>query len=195
MIAALYARISTSEGRQFAENQLIECRRFAERSGWTVVREYIDEASGSRADRDALAEMLADAHARRFDHLVVFALDRMTREGVIETFQYLDRLKQSKVTFWSVNEPHFCTAGPFGEVMIAFSAWVAKQESLRLSERIRAGQARAKAAGVVFGRPRGVFDILKAKELRSAGLSYVKIGQECGVSHSVIHRFFAAQQS
>lgn len=179
--SALYARISTHEGKQFSENQLIEIRRFAERHGWRIFREYVDEASGSKADRDALTELMLDAHARRFDHVVVFALDRLTREGVLQAFTYLERLKQAGVTFWSVTEPHFSTAGAFGDVMVALSAWIAQQERVRLQERIKAGMYRARENGAQHGRPLRIFDIDRARKLRDSGESWRSIAKTLGI--------------
>ncbi len=188
MTAALYARISTHEGKQFSENQLREVRRFAKAHGWKVYREYIDEASGAQSDRDALAELMADAHARRFDHVVVFALDRLTREGVFKAFGYLEALKLAGVTFWSATEPQFGTAGAFGEIMVAIAAWIAQQERTRLRERIKAGLERAKASGTILGRRKAVFDLLKAREMRESGKSIRQTAKALGVSASVIAR-------
>ena len=54
--AAVYARVSTADGRQEAENQLLQLRQFAETQGWEVVREYVDQESGSRPDRVEAAD-------------------------------------------------------------------------------------------------------------------------------------------
>lgn len=83
MKAALYARVSTHDGRQTTTNQLIEQAEFCERRGWPVLATFTDEQSGATADRGALRAMLEAAHRREFDVLVVWALDRFTREGVL----------------------------------------------------------------------------------------------------------------
>ena len=72
--AALYARISTSDGRQEVDNQLAELRQFAQRQGWEIVNEYIDHESGSKADRAQFRTMFADAAQRRFDIVLVWEL-------------------------------------------------------------------------------------------------------------------------
>ena len=54
MKTAIYARVSTKDGRQDAENQLKQLRTFAATQGWELVHEYVDKASGKRGDRDAL---------------------------------------------------------------------------------------------------------------------------------------------
>src|ERR1700751_385209 len=74
MRAAIYARVSTSDGRQEVENQHSELRRFAERQNWEVAQEYIDHESGSKSKRTAFQRMFADAAQRRFDLTLVWAL-------------------------------------------------------------------------------------------------------------------------
>jgi DNA invertase Pin-like site-specific DNA recombinase len=61
MKIALYARVSKDDGKQDVENQLHELRQFAARSGWTVIAEYIDRASGKTADRPQFKRMFEDA--------------------------------------------------------------------------------------------------------------------------------------
>ena len=90
MRAAVYARVSTADGRQDTENQLAELRGFASRQGWQIMGAYIDHESGGRADRAEFRRMFGDAAQRKFDLVLVWALDRLTREG--ETFEYIERL-------------------------------------------------------------------------------------------------------
>ena len=61
MRTAIYARVSTKDGRQDTENQLRQLRAFAETQGWTVVHEYVDRASGKRGDREQFQKMFAAA--------------------------------------------------------------------------------------------------------------------------------------
>lgn len=126
MRAAIYARVSTADGRQDSDNQITELRRFAEVQGWDIAGEYIDHESGSKADRAQFRRMFTDAAKRRFDLVLVWALDRLTREGVAETFEYIKRLTSNGVQFVSFTEEHFRTTGPAGELMIAVAAWIAR---------------------------------------------------------------------
>jgi DNA invertase Pin-like site-specific DNA recombinase len=78
MRVALYARCSTAE--QTVDLQLDGLRDYARARDFTVVDEYIDEAvSGAKARRPALDQLLADAHRRRFDAVLVWKLDRLGR--------------------------------------------------------------------------------------------------------------------
>jgi DNA invertase Pin-like site-specific DNA recombinase len=106
---AIYARVSTADGRQDTENQLAELRRFASTQNWEIAAEYIDHESGGRADRREFCQMFTDVAQRRFDLVLVWALDRFTREGVGETFEYIRRLTSHGVHFVSFTEEHFRT--------------------------------------------------------------------------------------
>jgi DNA invertase Pin-like site-specific DNA recombinase len=91
MKIALYLRASTA--KQETENQAIQLREFAAKQGWQVVQEYCDYETGSKGDRAAFQHMFADASKRRFDLLLFWALDRLSREGVYQTLQHLNRLE------------------------------------------------------------------------------------------------------
>src|SRR5580700_7209014 len=92
MTIAIYARVSTKDKGQDTENQLAQLREFAAKQGWTVFREYVDRESGAKSDRLEFRQMFEDAGRRRFDMLLFWSLDRLSREGVLETLQHLNRL-------------------------------------------------------------------------------------------------------
>jgi len=183
---ALYARTSTD--LQETENQLLEMRRFAHSQNWTITGEYIDHESGARADRQRFRKLFEDASVREFDVVLFWALDRFTREGPLETLQHLNLLSSYGVAFRSFTESYLDTCGIFKEAVIAILGTIAKQERLRLSERVRAGLYRARkhgtATGRPIGRPRAVFRRDKVAELRAAGLSWSEISGQLGVAAS-----------
>jgi predicted site-specific integrase-resolvase len=84
MRAGLYARVSTMGKGQATDNQLIQLREFSQNQHWAVIREYEDHESGGKADRTKFRVMLQDAAARKFDVLLFWSLDRLTREGTLE---------------------------------------------------------------------------------------------------------------
>jgi DNA invertase Pin-like site-specific DNA recombinase len=187
--AALYARISTHEGKQFTENQLAEMRQYCKLHNLEVVKVYLDEFTGTSGDRAGLKALLNDAYRHRFDVVLVWALDRFTAEGVFQAFGYIERLKSSKVEFISVTEPLFGTAGPFGELFLALSAWMAKQERVRLRERIRAGLSRAREKGTRLGRPVAVLvDARKITSLRKEGKTGREVAETLGCSKATMYR-------
>lgn len=192
MRAALYARVSTKDKGQDTENQMIALREYCARAGWEVVEEYIDRESAKNGNRGAFKQLFADASRRSFDVVVVWALDRLTREGVHQTFGYIEQLKQFGVAFESYTEPHFRTTGPAGELMLAVAAWIAKQERQRLSERTIAGLERARRAGRIGGRPRVVVDRERLAELDEEGWTVREIGAEMGISAASVSRLLKA---
>jgi DNA invertase Pin-like site-specific DNA recombinase len=174
---------------QDPENQLAELRAYAARAEWEIA-EYVDYETGKHSDRDSLNRLFDDASRRKFDVLLVWALDRLTREGIGETFQYLKKLKGFGVSFESYSEPQFRTTGPYGdmfaELLIALAAWFAKQERLRISERTTAGLERARKEGRIGGRRPRMFDRRKAQKLRDQGLSWRNISRKMGIAQSSI---------
>lgn len=140
MRIALYLRVSTDQ--QEAENQAIQLRDFCAKQGWQIVREYCDYETGAKSDRAEFRQMFVDASRRKFDLLLFWALDRLSREGVLETLQYLNRLTAHGIAWRSFTEQFFHSCGLFRDAVIAIMATLAKQERVKRSERTRAGLAR-----------------------------------------------------
>lgn len=187
MKAAIYARVSTKDKGQEAGNQLRQLRTFAEQQGWTICREFIDHETGSVDDRAEFQSMFQDASQRRFDVLLFWALDRLSREGVLETLQHLNRLTSYGVGYRSFTEQYFDSCGIFKDAVIAIIATVAKQERVRISERVRAGLETARAKGKRLGRPRKIVDAAQVALLRSQGASWRAISKQLGISIGTAH--------
>ena len=129
---ALYARVSTRDKGQDHENQLIQLRAFAKTQNWSVVHEYVDQASGRRSDREQFQKMFAAASRREFDVLAFWSLDRLSREGTMQTLNHLQRLTSYGVDYRSFTEQYLDSTGIFKEAVIGILAAVAKQERVRL---------------------------------------------------------------
>jgi DNA invertase Pin-like site-specific DNA recombinase len=149
---AIYARVSTRD-RQETLNQLAQLREFCQQQGWPVVTEYLDRETGSVATRAEFQKMLLHASQRKFDVLLFWALDRLTREGTLATLQYLERLTSYQVGYKSFTEPYLDSCGTFKDVVISLLATMAKQERIRMGERVRAGLQRVRRQGKRLGRP------------------------------------------
>jgi DNA invertase Pin-like site-specific DNA recombinase len=192
MRAALYARVSTQHKGQETANQLLQLRECCQAQNWSVLQEYEDHESGGKSERTAFQQMLRDAAARRFDVLFFWSLDRLTREGTLATLKYLELLESYGVRWRSLTEPWIDSAGPFRDVIISLLASLAKQERVRISERVRAGLTRARQYGTrsgrSIGRPRSVFDRDRVLELRRQRFSWRKIAKMIGVSPTTVRR-------
>jgi len=159
MKVAIYARVSKEEeGMQDPKNQTDPLRKFSESMGWEVKEEniFVDKASGGSANRPEFQKMLNQVRQKRFDLILIWALDRFSREGMINTLKYVQVLKDYKTALKSLQEPWLDTTQQgTGELILAFMSWVAEQERKRISERTKAALQRKKAEGKVLGRPRG----------------------------------------
>src|SRR5215469_123307 len=102
MRAALYTRVSTRDKGQETENQRQQLREFCRAQDWPIVAEYEDHESGANAGRIQFRAMMTEASRRRFDVVVVWALDRFSREGVGETFDHIGHLSAHGVQFVSL---------------------------------------------------------------------------------------------
>jgi DNA invertase Pin-like site-specific DNA recombinase len=186
MKVAIYARVSTDDKGQDPLNQLLELREFAARQGWTVVREYTDEATAKNGERTGFKDMWADVGKHRFDLLLFWSLDRLTREGTYKTLTYLRRLTDAGVKFKSYTEQYIDSLGAFSDAIIGVLAAVAAQERIRISERTKAGLARTRAQGTRLGRPAKAVDIRKLRKLRAAGMSLREIAFRLRVSPAFV---------
>jgi DNA invertase Pin-like site-specific DNA recombinase len=185
---AIYARVSLREHRQEVENQLRQLREFSALQGWNVIREYVDHETGSTNDRAEFQAMFRDAGQRKFDVLLFWALDRLSREGVLETLTHLNRLTACGVGYRSFTEQYFDSCGAFKDAVIAIIATVAKQERVRISQRVRAGLDVARSKGTPLGRPRVVVDVARIANLRAQGRSWRDITKELGVGKGTAQR-------
>ena len=76
-----YGRFSSKKQNETStEAQLIECKAFAERNGYNIIGEYIDEGISGRSDeRPQFQQMIADSANKTFEFILVFSLDRFSR--------------------------------------------------------------------------------------------------------------------
>lgn len=182
MKIALYLRVSTD--KQETENQAVQLREFAAKQGWQIVHEYCDYESGSKSDRAEFQRMFADASRRKFDLVLFWALDRLSREGVLKTLQYLQQLNSYGVGWRSFTQQYLDSTGMFRDAIIGILAALAQQERVQRAERTKAGLARVRAAGQKLGRPvrlNGEHHAAVAR-LRAAGVSYRAIASQLSIS-------------
>ena len=162
MKVALYARVSmeeTDDGSrryQEPENQLLPLRQFAKAFDYEVVGEYVDRASGGDGNRPQFKKMFNDAFQLKFNGVIVWRLDRFSREGISHTLSYVKRLKASRVWLKSMSESWLDTKDEnMTELVLSVMAWAAAEERRKISERTKAGIARLKAIGQwKGGRPK-----------------------------------------
>jgi DNA invertase Pin-like site-specific DNA recombinase len=185
---ALYARVSTRDKDQETENQLRQLREFVRKQDWKLIREYVDQKSGKNDDRPEFQAMLSAAARREFDLLMFWSLDRFSREGVLATLLHLQRLTSYGVEWKSYTEQYLDSCGVFKDAVLSILATIAKQERIRISERVAAGMERAKSAGRKLGRPRVVVNRDYVRQLRESGFSLGAIARELDLSITTVAR-------
>ena len=182
---AIYSRVSTVNKGQNPENQLTQLREFCATQGWIVCEEFVDKASGKNANRPEFQRMFDSAKHHKFDLLLFWSLDRLSREGVFETLGHLQTLTGLGIGWRSFTEQYLDSTGIFKDAVISILAVVAKQEHTRIVERTSAGLDTIRANGmystkkqrvVRFGNPRWKESIAKAQAARRAKFAEAHAG-------------------
>jgi len=165
-------------------------RQYCRQQGWEIAGEYVDQKTGRTSEREAFQRLFEHAYHGRFEMVLFWALDRFSREGATDTLQHLRKLSSYGVAWKSYNEQYVDSCGLFGEVIISLLAVLAKQESVRRSERASAAYARLKAQGRTdhLGRKRLVLDRDKVRAMAAGGMSTRAIAEKFKVSHTSVHR-------
>lgn len=190
-IVALYARVSTLNG-QNPEMQLAELREYAQRRGWTISGEYVDlGVSGSKESRPELNRMLAAAHARAFDGLLVWKLDRLGR-SLKHLVTTIEDLSAYGVAFVSLRD-NLDLSTPSGRLMMHIIGAMAEFERELIRERVTAGIHAARLRGRRIGRPRIYVSADKVRALRETGTPWREISRKLGIGVGTAVR--ALQQS
>jgi DNA invertase Pin-like site-specific DNA recombinase len=193
MRVAIYARVSTNDKGQEPKNQLRELRAWAANSGHTISREYIEHESGGKGaeKRKQFSTLFEDAAKRKFDCVLFWALDRFSREGMAQTIGHLQRLNSYGVSFHSYTEPHLSTDNELvRNILLALLSSLAKVEAQKISERTKAGMARAKAEGVRIGRPRvGIEVRQKIAQRANKGETPYRIAKALGIDRHTAAKY------
>jgi site-specific DNA recombinase len=158
MRIATYTRISTDEEHQpfSLEAQRERLSSYVKsQDDWQVAHRYSDQMTGSKLQRPGLQDALRDAGLARYDLLLVYRVDRLSR-SVQGLAQILEELDKSKVTFRSATEP-FDTGTAAGRMMVQMLGVFAEFERATLIDRVVAGMERKAAKGMWCGgyRPYG----------------------------------------
>jgi DNA invertase Pin-like site-specific DNA recombinase len=189
---ALYARVSTVS--QTTENQLLELRATAQRMGYTIFAEFVDNGiSGAkgRADRPALDQMLKQAAQRKFDMIMCWDISRLGRslQNLVEILTDLQSMK----TDLFFQQQGLDTSTSSGRMIFGIFGALAEYERELIRERVIAGQQRAKSQGIKLGRPSKMNDGLKTaiKLLREKGMGIKQIAMQCQVGVGTVYTALA----
>jgi DNA invertase Pin-like site-specific DNA recombinase len=188
----VYLRCST-------EDQTVASQRHALKN-WIALQApesptkwYEDEGfTGSNGDRPAYQRLMKEVKAS--DTVLCFAVDRMSREGIVATLQLRQTLNAKGAKLVSVSEPWLSDDNPASEIVTAVLAWAAEQERKRILARQRAGIQAAKAAGKTWGgRKAGTRISLTAEKealchkLKTEGQTVASIARNLGIARKTVY--------
>ena len=151
MKAGLYLRVSTT--KQEIANQMPALEDYAKRRGFEIVQVYSEnETAWKNGHQAQLARLIEDARKGTFEVALVWALDRLSREGALAILSLVSKLKNYGVKVISYQESWTEAPGDLADILYAITGWVAKMESQRRSERTKAGLKRARQEGKPIGK-------------------------------------------
>jgi len=156
------------------------------RDDWTFYKEFVDEISGAKDSRPQLLAMRGHAQQKRFDILLVWAIDRLGR-NLSQLVITLDDLLAWGIDFVSYTQPIDVTV-PSGRFSFHMLAALAQYEREMIKARVKAGIAQRIARGDDFGRPKAEIDIIEAQERLDAGETLTAIARDMGVHRSTLKR-------
>ncbi len=130
MKCALYLRVSTSE--QSTDNQRPALETYAASRGYEITGVYSEQESGWKAGHQKeLARLLDELRSgkRQYDFLIVWSLDRLTRQGPAAILNLVDTFKRLGVKVISLEESWTEAPGEIGDILYSIVGWVARMES------------------------------------------------------------------
>ena len=176
MRVVIYARVSTRD-KQNAENQIRILKEYCERQKYTVVDVITDKESGAKSFREGLTKCQQMAMHQEIDLFLFWALDRVSRGGLVDCFNILRSFEKYGVAIHSYSEEAISSKDPLTrDLFRAILSIVAEYERIRIHDRIMAGLDRAKEQGKKLGRkalPNIVVDKIEA--YLTLGYPYRKI--------------------
>jgi DNA invertase Pin-like site-specific DNA recombinase len=177
-----YARVSTAG--QTLDDQ-VEALRAA-----GAVKIYQEKVSGARSDRPQLAKALTALKAG--DVLIVTRLDRLAR-STRDLLNILAAVTDTGASFRSISDPWVDTMNPTGRLMLTVLGGLAEFERSLIKVRCDTGIARARAAGVKFGRKPKLSPYQRQEAIarREGGEAQGAIARTYGVDQATISRLRA----
>ena len=193
---AIYARVST--GNQNTDNQLVELRAVAERMGWIIAGEFVDQAiSGAkgRDQRPSFNNLLKGAARRDFDVIAAWSVDRLGR-SLQHLVEFLNEVHALGVDLY-LHQQGINTATPAGKALFHMCGVFAEFEREMIRERVVSGIERARSLGTKSGKPHGrPANLISPEPLvlkaRSEGKGILKIAKELGIGVSTVQKILKA---
>ena len=179
-----YQRVSTS--KQDYENQTNSLDKQIELLGWNCVGEYKEVVSGVKDSRPQLQKMIEDARLRKFDRVIVFALDRLGRK-IVQVVNTIHSLEECGVHLFIVKES-VDTSNSQGKIFANFISIFSQLERDMMISRQKEAIDRIRSKGGKWGKGKLISQEQRdgIVALRTQGLSYRGICKELDVSYGSV---------
>jgi DNA invertase Pin-like site-specific DNA recombinase len=183
---AIYARVSTD--KQTTDNQLRELRAIADKNGWELINEFVDEGVSGAKGRDKRPQfdaLMKSAVRREVDVVMAWSIDRLGR-SLQHLVEFLSEIQEVGCDLY-LHQQAINTTTPAGRAMFQMCGIFAEFERSIIRERVKSGLERAKEKGVRLGR-KPLSDETRAEivAMRATGISMAKIANELGISAGVV---------
>lgn len=182
---AVWLRVSSETQKLDSQRHAVE--RYVRARGWRVVERFLEQGVGGATQyRKEVDAILAGARRKRFDAVVIFRGDRSFRSAG-KGCLFIEELIATGCAFVSI-EDGIDTSTPAGELMAKMAILMAEWERRAIGDRVRAGIAAGRRAGVHLGRPRRAVDVAKARRLMNQGLGLRATARRLELSHRTLGR-------
>lgn len=194
MNVGIYARVSTKDKEQNPENQLMKLREYCRARKWDY-EEFVDHASGAKADRPGLRSIMSNLD--HLDGILVLRLDRFGRSlrGLLEN---LNTIRARGKFFEAIDQGLKISEkrDPMNDFMLAILGAAAEFERELISERVRDGLARAKKEGTKLGKriqKKTRDQYLNVLRLKEQGLSIREISQRTNLGRGTVYNIISGK--
>lgn len=146
---AIYARVSTmnqAEEGYSIDGQIDSLEKYCEAMGWDVYNKYIDAGfSGGSLKRPEMTNLINDVKKGLFDTVLVYKLDRLSRDVRDTLYLIKDVFNINKIDFVSIQE-NIDTSSAMGTLFLTLLSAIAEFEREQIKERMQLGKlGRAKS--------------------------------------------------
>ena len=186
---AIYARVSTSNKGQDLNTQLLPLKKYCKDKKRDIVQVYTDIMSWTKESRPSLNSLLDDAKEQKFDTVLVFRFDRISR-STKQLIDLLEEFRKLDISFISLNE-NIDTTTPTGAMMFTIIAAFAKFERDIISERVKFWIQKARSNWKQIGRKKIDVNDNMVILHHNEGLSIRNIAQMMNISKSKVHRILS----
>ncbi|MDH2475904.1 recombinase family protein [Clostridium perfringens] len=158
-IIAIYCRVSTDEQAEFGysideQKRLLE--EWCKANDYIIYKCYSDRGISGKniKDRPALKELLSDAKEGKFDMVISWKINRVSRK-LEDVLKIVNLLEKNDITFKSYSEP-FETDTPAGRMQFQMMALIGEFERGTIAQNVKMGMiAKAKSGNWCGGRVLG----------------------------------------